>query len=287
MTSHELETIKSIPLFSAMDEQELTVLRTNFTRHHFVPGQIIIREGEAGYHFYIILTGEVQYVTNDASGGELIVDEESAGGFFGELSMITGEPRAMRVRAKNHVEALGLTREQFHAFLLSHPHAGIDVLTVLGRRLYHADRMIRQSVIRNLNQVAAERITLGQRIADSFAATMGSWPFIIVQSVILVIWVALNVLGWVHSWDPYPFILLNLALSFQAAYAAPIIMMSQNRQADKDRLAAEIDHEVNVRAEIKAGLLMQRLDDIEKEMHELHRVQIEHIQAHQAPPQSD
>jgi uncharacterized membrane protein len=98
-------------------------------------------------------------------------------------------------------------------------------------------------------QAEREALTLGQRVADGVAATMGSWRFIIIQSVVLAIWIALNVAGFVFQWDPYPFILLNLALSFQAAYAAPIIMMSQNRQEARDRMRAELDLETDLKAE--------------------------------------
>ena len=104
-------------------------------------------------------------------------------------------------------------------------------------------------------QKPAEQLTFGQRVADKVAATMGSWPFIIVQSGILLIWIILNVTAFINKWDPYPFILLNLALSFQAAYAAPFIMMSQNRQQDIDRKEAENDHQINVKAELEIELL--------------------------------
>ncbi len=116
-------------------------------------------------------------------------------------------------------------------------------------------------------QKAASALTLGQRIADIVAATMGSWNFIIVQSTILVIWIVLNVTAFVHRWDPYPFILLNLALSFQAAYAAPFIMMSQNRQQQIDRKEAENDYKINIKAELEIELLHQKIDELrEKEV---------------------
>jgi len=105
-------------------------------------------------------------------------------------------------------------------------------------------------------------LTLGQRIADTVAETMGSWRFIIIQSVLLAAWIALNVTAFVRQWDPYPFILLNLALSFQAAYAAPFIMMSQNRQQDVDRKAAENDYKINIKAELEIELLHQKLDQL-------------------------
>lgn len=108
----------------------------------------------------------------------------------------------------------------------------------------------------------AEALTLGQRIADAVASTMGSWKFIIIQSCILFAWVVLNITAYVQHWDPYPFILLNLALSFQAAYAAPFIMMSQNRQQDIDRKAAQNDYQINIKAELEIELLHQKIDQM-------------------------
>jgi uncharacterized membrane protein len=109
---------------------------------------------------------------------------------------------------------------------------------------------------------AADRLTVGQKIADTVAATMGSWRFIIIQSMILLFWIILNVTAIVQKWDPYPFILLNLALSFQAAYAAPFIMMSQNRQQDIDRKQAENDYQINIKAELEIELLHQKIDEL-------------------------
>jgi uncharacterized membrane protein len=114
--------------------------------------------------------------------------------------------------------------------------------------------------IRNVNDVDGERMTFGQRTADGFAKAVGSWTFIIIQSVILAIWITLNIIAWIDHWDPYPFILLNLALSFQAAYAAPILMMSQNRQATKDRLMAEQDYLINTKAEEELKAVMHHLE---------------------------
>ena len=134
------------------------------------------------------------------------------------------------------------------------------------RELLHKLRAARREQ-RALGQAGAPPLTAGQRIADAVAATMGSWRFIIIQSTILFLWIALNVTAWINHWDPYPFILLNLALSFQAAYAAPFIMMSQNRQQDIDRLQAANDYKVNVKAELEIELLHQKIDELrEKEV---------------------
>jgi uncharacterized membrane protein len=131
--------------------------------------------------------------------------------------------------------------------------------------------------VRNVNEIGP--LTFGQRVADQFAAVMGSWTFIIIQTIVLMAWVAVNAIAWVWRWDPYPFILLNLALSFQAAYAAPIIMMSQNRQASKDRLAAENDYLINVKAEDEVKAIMSHLEQQDEMMIDiLHHLETQHKQ---------
>lgn len=150
-------------------------------------------------------------------------------------------------------------------------------MTDLNARIHDAetrllDELRRQR--RNLREAGedASGMTVGQKIADAVAATIGSWPFIIIQSIFLAIWVTLNVIAWIRHWDPYPFILLNLALSFQAAYAGPFILMSQNRQQDIDRRKAESDYQVNVKAELEIELLHQKLDALkEQELADLAR----------------
>src|SRR5947208_13902967 len=123
------------------------------------------------------------------------------------------------------------------------------------------------AIVAAMEKAAVQLRTRGDRVADRLAAWVGSWTFLATQTVILIAWIILNVTAWINHWDPYPFILLNLALSFQAAYAAPFIMMSQNRQQDIDRLAAESDHQVNVKAELEVELLHQKIDDLrEKEV---------------------
>jgi uncharacterized membrane protein len=121
----------------------------------------------------------------------------------------------------------------------------------------------------------APQLTLGQRVADRVAAAMGSWTFIIIQSFILLVWIILNIVAYMDHWDPYPFILLNLALSFQAAYAAPFIMMSQNRQQEIDRQAATSDYQVNLKAELEIELLHQKIDEL-RQTEVLHLTEVVH-----------
>jgi len=112
----------------------------------------------------------------------------------------------------------------------------------------------------DVNAVVDNKLTVGQKIADTVASTVGSWRFIKIQSILLLFWLVLNSIAWIYRWDPYPFILLNLMLSFQAAYAAPFVMMSQNRQSEKDRLTAQNDYLINCKGEEEVRNLMDHLD---------------------------
>jgi uncharacterized membrane protein len=255
--------LREVPLFSEMDEDEVAGIRAIMDERKFKPGQIIIREGETGDLFYVVTEGQVEIIVRDADGSDIILHVAGPGDFFGELSMLTNQPRSARVRAVDQVTTLVLERDEFFNFLRTHTHAAIDVMVELGGRLHENDALLRRMASRNVNEMDEERMTLGQRVADRVADTIGSWPFIITQTVILTIWIILNVAAWINHWDPYPFILLNLMLSFQAAYSGPVIMMSQNRQSAKDRLAAEVDHQVNTKAELEINNLIRRMDELE------------------------
>ena len=126
--------------------------------------------------------------------------------------------------------------------------------------------------IKNVNEVIKEQLTLGQKASDWIAAKVGSWNFIIGQSMLLTLWAVLNVTAWVRHWDPYPFILMNLVLSLQAAYTAPMIMMSQNRKADRDRIEAHVDYEVNLKAETEIRVIMENLEAQNVAIAEIHKM---------------
>ena len=260
--------LREVPLFSEMDEQEVAGIRAIMEEMKFKAGQVIIREGEPGDLFYLITEGHAEIIIRDADGAELLLHEAGPGEFFGELSMLTNAPRSARVRATDNVTTLALKRDDFFEFLRNHSSAAIDVLVELGGRLHENDLILRRMVSRNVNEMVDEQMTLSERVADKAADLIGSWRFIIFQSVLVGVWITLNVVAWINHWDEYPFVLMNVVLSMQAAYSGPVIMMSQNRQSTKDRLAAEVDHQVNTKAELEIGLLMRRMDELEKNIAE-------------------
>lgn len=140
----------------------------------------------------------------------------------------------------------------------SHPHAHTDKLL---EHLHFPKFKHTHTPVVNVNDLAADKLTVGQKVADAVANSMGSWKFIIIQTIILLLWIILNSIAiFVWKWDPYPFIAMNLLLSCQAAYSAPVIMMSQNRQSEKDRLTAQNDYNTDCKGEEEIRHIMEHLD---------------------------
>lgn len=266
----ELEQLRSVTLFSSLSDEQLQTLMTAMERRRFMPGQVIIREGEPGDSFHVITSGEVAFLTVDAGGHEITLDTAGVGGWFGELSMVTGDPRSARVKAVERTETLCLGRDAFRRFLVSNPEASLDVLAVIGRRLARADELLRKTTARNVNQVAEEQATIWQKTADTIAAVSASAPFVVGHLIWFGLWIGYNLLRGEAGFDPFPFGLLTMVVSLEAIFLSIFVLVSQNRSGEKDRIAADIDHQVNMKAEQQTGLILRRLDDLERGLHHLH-----------------
>jgi CRP/FNR family transcriptional regulator, cyclic AMP receptor protein len=264
------EVLKNVPLFSLLDDDERAVLGAQVELKTFAARQRIYKVGEEGGRAYVMVSGKVQITTVDEDQQEVVVDEASHGEFFGFASMLEGTPHQTTAIALEETVCVEVDRNDIKVLLERKPHAGMDMLTVLGRQFHAAHRLVRVRASRNPNDVIEKDMTFGERIADKVAGFGGSWTFILSFGAAIVIYSAINVVLGRSAWDPYPFILLNLLLSMLAAIQAPVIMMSQNRQDTKDRLRGELDYDVNRRAESeiqglarKLNLLVDKVDDVE------------------------
>ena len=135
---------------------------------------------------------------------------------------------------------------------------------------------------KNWHEKHSETLNFGSRLADSVASGMGSWAFIIIQTILVGIWMGLNLVGYINHWDAYPFILLNLVFSTQAAYAAPIIMMAQNRQNERDRMQAQSDYQTNIDAKLEIEALALKLNALEVEKLDKIIITLEEIKKNQS-----
>ncbi len=209
-----------------------------------------------------MVAGRVRVTTVDEDHQEVVVDEPSHGEFFGFASMLEQTPHQTNAIALEETECLEVDRHDIVVLLQKKPHAGMDMLTVLGRQFHSAQQLVRVRASRNPNEIIEKKATFGEHIADSVAGFGGSWTFILTFLAILVVYSGLSIVMGRKSWDPYPFILLNLFLSMLAAIQAPVIMMSQNRQDTKDRLRSELDFDVNRRAESEIQGLSRKLNNL-------------------------
>jgi uncharacterized membrane protein len=264
------EALKQVPLFALLDDDEATVLAGQVELKRFAARQRIYKIGDPGEKAYVLVSGAVEVTTVDEDQQELIVDQPAAGEFFGFASMLEQTPHQTNAVAMEDTTAIEVDRSDILVLLERKPHAGMDMLTVLGRQFHASQQLVRVRASRNPNVMIEEETTFGERIADAVAGFGGSWTFIIMFALAIIVYSGINIVLRNRAWDPYPFILLNLFLSMLAAIQAPVIMMSQNRQDTKDRLRGELDFDVNRRAESeiqglarKLNLLGDKLGDME------------------------
>ena len=264
------EVLKDVPLFALLDADERGVLAAQVELRRFAARERIYKMGDPGGKAYVVAAGSVRLTTVDDDQQEVIIDEPGNGEFFGFASMLDQTPHQTDAFAVVESVCLEVERTDIAILIERKPHAGMDMLTVLGRQFHASQQLVRMRATRNPNDVIEERETRGERIADAVARFGGSWSFIIAFAIVLCVYTAINVGLRGSAWDPYPFILLNLFLSMLAAMQAPVIMMSQNRQDKKDRVRSELDFDVNRRAESeiqgvarKLNLLGEKLADVE------------------------
>jgi uncharacterized membrane protein len=253
---------EEVPLFSLLDAEERGVLAENVNLRRFPARQKIYKIGDPGGRAYLVVSGKVQVSVIDEDKQEIVVDIPEHGDIFGLTSLLDESPHQTTAIALEDTAVLEIDRNDISALLQKKPHAGLDMLTMVGRHFRAAQHLVRTRATRNVNVEIEEAETLGDRVADRVAGFGGSWAFIISSLILLIAYIAVNV-ALPNRWDPYPFILLNLFLSMLAAIQAPIIMMSQNRQDAKDRVRNELDYRVNLKAEMEISQLAEKIGRIE------------------------
>jgi CRP/FNR family cyclic AMP-dependent transcriptional regulator len=264
------QELRHVPLFALLDDEEACVLASQVEKRTFAPHQRIYKIGDTDGKAYVMFSGKVRVSTVDEDHQEVVIDEPSHGEFFGFASMLEQTPHQTNATAVEETVCIELDRNDIAVLLERKPLAGMDMLTVLGKQFHASQQLVRLRAMRNPNEVIEKEATFGERIADIVAGFGGSWTFIISFLVVLLGYAATSIIMGKKSWDPYPFILLNLFLSMLAAIQAPVIMMSQNRQDTKDRLRGELDYDVNRRAESEIQGLARKLNALDDKIADIH-----------------
>ncbi len=264
--SDEAQSLARVPLFQRLDSNELEHLAEDVEQVNYTAGEVIFHEYDTGDALYVIEEGSVRIWVTDEDVKQVTLTELNPGQFFGELAVLDRGQRSSSASAVTDIHLHRLSSDNFQKFLMAHPDCAVDVICEIGARLRQTNLLVAQRASRNVNEVMERKYTFGQRVADRVATIGGSWTFMFIFGGILLIWMAINSLLLARvgrgetgaQWDPYPYILLNLMLSTLAALQAPLIMMSQNRAAEKDRLAAEQDYKVNLKSELMLDELVRK-----------------------------
>jgi len=266
-----VETLRHVPLFESLDNEAAHELCELLESLDSKSGTVLFRAGDEGDAMYLIEEGKVRICVRAKDGHEVTLTELERGDFFGEMALLDGKARSADARVAEDARLAVLSREHFLSFVRANPNVGLEMLTALANRLRHTDELLRHTATRNVNVEEAAQLTLADRAADLIAEFGGSWKFILAAVFLFNVWVLINTwLAWMGKigFDPYPFLLLSTAINMLSVLQAPIILMSQNRQAHKDRLRAEIDYQVNLKNELALNEILERLRALEHKYRE-------------------
>jgi CRP/FNR family cyclic AMP-dependent transcriptional regulator len=265
-----IETLRHVPLFESLDDEAARKLCHLLESIDCKEKTFLFRAGDEGDAMYLIERGKVRICVQAMDGHEVTLTEFGRGDFFGEMALLDGQRRSANAIVAEDARLAVLSREHFLSFMRSTPNVALEMLTALANRLRHTDELLRHSATRNVNVEEAARLTLADRASDIIAEFGGSWKFIVASVLFFNLWVLLNTLLFAKmGFDPYPFLLLNIAINMLAVLQAPIILMSQNRQSHKDRLRSEIDYQVNLKNELALNEILQRLKTLEQDFSRL------------------
>lgn len=259
----DAKLLEEVPLFQLLDDAERTDLAARVEVEEFPAERVIFNYGDPGESVYIMTAGEVEVYFKNDTGETIVLELCTRGDFFGELSFLDpGSGRSASVRARTDVTTLRLDREDLRAFLQKRPEAALDLLAALAKRQRATVERLRHTASRNLNEAMEDQRTTVQKAADWIAEFSGSIPFLLLHVVVFSLWLAVNWLPipGIPQFDPYPFGFLTLAVSLEAIFLSVFVLLSQNRQAAKDRIRSDVEYDVNLKAELEVAHLHEKVD---------------------------
>jgi uncharacterized membrane protein len=258
------DLLANIPLFAKLKPTELAELSGLLKEQKVDNQQVVFWIGDEGADFYLVQIGRVAVCYPDDMGHEVTIAVLGPGDFFGEISLLDGGPRTATIRAEDDVRLLSLSRHDFLEFLTRNPSAGIHILTILGQR--QREMLQKMRGLKNVNEVMEERTTRWQKIADMIAAVSASQAFVIFHVVLFSGWMIVNKIFGEKALDPFPYNLLTMIVSLEAIFLSIFVLVSQNRAGEKDRIRADLDYQVNLKAHLEVMQLHRKIDRIEKAM---------------------
>src|SRR5438874_170892 len=268
--------LEDIEFFKLLGDEDRRALSEVVDLVKLEDNQTLFRAGEPGESLFLVRTGEVELFIKDTTGQKIILDITRPGDFFGEIALLDAGPRTATALALTETELIELDRDDLTLLFQRKPEAALHMLAAMGRMTRKADELLRTRVSRNANEEVAESLTLLQKIADWLAWFSGSMPFLFLHTLWFIAWVSLNTFlaplvfppnpDGTHGFDPFPFGLLTMIVSLEAIFLSCFVLISQNRQVQKDKVRSDIEYDVNIKAELEVAELHQKTDHIHEEM---------------------
>jgi CRP/FNR family transcriptional regulator, cyclic AMP receptor protein len=261
--------LAGVPFFKYLDDAEREILARQIDEVRIPAGELVFKVNDPGGTMFVIRKGACEVFFKDDTGERIVLENPGPGEVFGEISFLDGGGRTASVVAVEDLEALAVDREDLEHLFRTHPEAGLDIITAMGHRLRRTVELLRHTASRNVNAEVEDRRTQVEKIADWIAEFSGSLPFLALHIVFFAVWILLNV-NWLPGWtppmfDPFPFGLLTMVVSLEAIILSVFVLLSQTRQAEKDRIRGDIEYEVNLKAELEVAQLHEKMDYLHTE----------------------
>ncbi len=261
------QELAKIKLFELLDEDELGELAAVIDAEMLDTGETLFHTGDFGESLYIIRSGEVELFIKDNTGQKIVLKVATEGDLFGEISMLDNRPRTATATALEPTELFALDRDDLLLLFQKKPDVGLNMLAAMSEMLREADTLLRTRVSRNVNEEMEEKLSALQRIADWIAWFSGSMYFLLLNAVWFIVWIAINTLPMgIEQFDPFPFGLLTMIVSLEAIFLSCFVLISQNRQSEKDHIRSDIEYDVNIKAELEIAHLHEKIDHIHEQM---------------------
>ena len=260
----EAAFLEGVELFRALDDEDRRNLAGSMDLRLAAKDDILFHQGDAGDSLFVVHTGMVELFVKDHAGQEISLHHVGPRDAFGELSLLDGRPRTATARVAEDAELMILGRTELLALVRKTPDMALDILSHMSQETRRADELLRSRVSRNVNLEVEEKLTAFERVADWISIFSGSMLFLILNTVWFGAWILINTVGifGLRQFDPFPFGLLTMIVSLEAIFLSIFVLISQNRQASKDRVRSDIEYEVNVKAEMEVAHLHEKLDRI-------------------------
>jgi uncharacterized membrane protein len=262
----EPQLLVDIKMFELLDDDDRVALANVIDELAVPQGQQLFQAGDPGDSLFIVQSGEIELFIKDTAGQKIVLTIAGPGDMFGELAMLDSGPRTATALALTDSDVLVLDRGDLVLLFQRKPDAALSMLAALSGLTRKADELLRTRVSRNVNEEMEEHTTALLRIADWIAWFSGSMPFLILNGAWFVIWIAINIVPGLPAFDPFPFGLLTMIVSLEAIFLSCFVLISQNRQAQKDKVRADIEYDVNIKAELEVAHLHEKTDRIYESM---------------------